>query len=55
MKAFAGQYGSLTGSLNLTNSGVNYNAELYDYRSDTHGIAEIRQHCRDLFEQARPL
>lgn len=54
-KAYAGQYGVLNGSLNLTGSGVNHNIELYDYRYDALGIAEIRQRCSELFDQAEAL
>lgn len=54
-KAYAGRYGALNGSLNLTGSGVNHHIELYDYRYDERGIAEIRQRCSELFERAEAL
>lgn len=54
-KAYAGRYGALNGSLNLTGSGVGQNIELYDYCSDDQGVAEIRQRCRELFERAEAL
>lgn len=50
-KAYAGRYGALFGSLNLTASGVGHNAELYDYHFDERGIAEVSEHCRELFER----
>jgi hypothetical protein len=54
-KAYAGRYGALDGSFNLTGSGVNQNIEIYDYRHDQRGIAEIRQKCSELFDQAEVL
>jgi hypothetical protein len=50
-KAYAGRYGALTGSLNLTGSGVGRNAEIYEYHHDERGIAEITERCRELFER----
>lgn len=50
-KAYAGHFGAMDGSLNLTGSGVNQNAELYDYRHDDRSIAEIRQRCREFFDR----
>ncbi len=50
-KVYAGHYGALDGSLNLTGSGVGRNAELYTYYSDERGIAELTEHCRTLFER----
>lgn len=54
-KAYVGQFGALDGSFNLTNSGVNQNIELYDYRHDVRSIAELRQKCKQLFDQAETL
>ena len=54
-KAYAGRYGALTGSLNLTGSGVSRNAELYEYYHDERGIAEVTERCRELFERGVPL
>ncbi|MEI6179159.1 MAG: phospholipase D-like domain-containing protein [Chloroflexales bacterium] len=54
-KAYAGRYGALTGSLNLTGSGVSRNAELYEYHHDERGIAEVTERCRELFERGVPL
>lgn len=54
-KAYAGRYGALTGSLNLTGSGVGRNAEIYEYHYDEPGIAQVTELCRELFERGRPL
>ncbi len=54
-KAYAGHFGALDGSLNLTSSGLSQNAELYDYRHDQRGIAEIAERCREFFDQGRSL
>lgn len=54
-KAYAGRYGALTGSLNLTGSGVSYNAEIYDYYHNEQGIAQVTELCRDLFERGEAL
>ncbi len=51
-KAYVGRYGGLDGSLNLTDGGVNQNAELYTYCHDERSIAELRQLCVQHFEQA---
>lgn len=51
-KAYVGRYGGLDGSLNLTDGGVNQNAELYTYCHDERSIAELRQICVQHFEQA---
>jgi len=50
-KAYAGRYGALAGSLNLTERGVSRNAELYDYHYDERGIAEVTERCREFFER----
>ncbi|NTU86332.1 MAG: hypothetical protein HGA45_44555 [Chloroflexales bacterium] len=54
-KAYAGRYGALIGSLNLTGSGVSRNAEIYDYHHDEQGIAQVTGLCRDLFERGDAL
>ncbi|GAB4199210.1 MAG: hypothetical protein OHK0022_19280 [Roseiflexaceae bacterium] len=54
-KAYAGRYGALEGSLNLTDSGFNQNAELYDYVCDEGSIARLSQLCTGYFERAEPL
>ncbi len=54
-KAYAGRYGALTGSLNLTGSGVSHNAEIYDYYHNEQGIAQVTELCRDLFERGEAL
>ena len=53
--AYAGHYGVLSGSLNLTGSGVHRNAELYDYAHDARSIAELRTLAAELFAKGRPL
>lgn len=54
-KAYAGRYGALDGSPNLTNSGVNQNIELFTYKYDKRSIAELCQICRQHFERAEQL
>lgn len=54
-KAYAGRYGALTGSLNLTGNGLGRNAELYEYHHDERGIAEVTERCRELFERGTVL
>jgi hypothetical protein len=54
-KAYAGHYGALDGSLNLTDSGVNRNIELYTYYHDERNVAQMQQVCRDHFAQAEVL
>lgn len=54
-KVYAGRFGALDGSLNLTGSGVHQNIELYSYYYDERNIAERRRICTDYFEQAKPL
>lgn len=54
-KAYAGRYGAMTGSLNLTGSGVGRNAELYEYHHDERGVAEVTERCRELFERGGAL
>lgn len=54
-KAYVGRYGALDGSLNLTDGGVNQNAELYAYACDERSIAELGQICAGHFERAEPL
>jgi len=54
-KAYVGRYGALNGSLNLTESGVNQNAELYDYAYDERSIAQLRRICAEHFDRAGPL
>ncbi len=54
-KAYAGRYGALDGSPNLTNGGVNQNIELYTYYHDERTIAEVRQVCREHFTRAEAL
>lgn len=51
-KVYAGRYGALDGSLNLTSSGVNGNIEQYNYFFDERNIALTTQLCKDLFEEA---
>jgi hypothetical protein len=54
-KAYVGRFGALSGSLNLTDGGVNQNAEIYTYAHDPHSIANLRQICNDHFAAAEPL
>lgn len=54
-KAYAGRYGALDGSPNLTNSGVNQNIELFTYSYDERSIAQLSQFCRQHFERAEQL
>ncbi|NJK81354.1 MAG: hypothetical protein HC914_16280 [Chloroflexaceae bacterium] len=54
-KAYAGYYGALDGSLNLTDSGVNQNVELYTYYHDARNIAQLQQVCREHFVRAEVL
>ncbi len=54
-KAYAGRYGALDGSPNLTNSGVNQNVELFTYSYDERSIAQLSQFCRQHFERAEQL
>ncbi|MCS6939887.1 MAG: phospholipase D-like domain-containing protein [Roseiflexaceae bacterium] len=54
-KAYAGHFGAVSGSLNLTGSGVHQNAEIYSYFHDPHSIAQVRQRCIEHFEQGEPL
>jgi len=54
-KAYAGRYGALDGSLNLTGGGVNQNIELYTYYHDERNVAQVRQICTQHFERAEPL
>ncbi len=54
-KAYAGHFGAVIGSLNLTDSGVHHNAELYGYFHDQHSIAQVRQCCIEHFERGEPL
>lgn len=54
-KAYAGHYGALDGSLNLTQGGVNQNIELYTYYHDERNIAQVRQVCIEHFAQAEVL
>ncbi len=54
-KAYVGRYGALDGSLNLTDGGVNQNFELFTYNHDERNIAQLRQICKQHFEQGKPL
>jgi hypothetical protein len=54
-KAYAGHYGAIAGSLNLTDGGVNQNAEIYRYVHDAHSIAQLRRQCIEHYEQGVPL
>jgi len=54
-KAYVGRYGAVAGSLNLTNGGVNQNAEIYGYAHDAHSIAQLRQQCVEHHERGEPL
>jgi hypothetical protein len=54
-KAYVGRYGAINGSLNLTNSGVHQNIELFAYYHDERHICELRQKCLQYFEQGVPL
>jgi hypothetical protein len=54
-KAYVGRYGAIDGSLNLTNSGINHNLELFDYYHDERHICELRQKCVQYFERGKPL
>jgi hypothetical protein len=54
-KAYVGHFGAVSGSLNLTDGGVNQNAEIYAYAHDAHSIAQLRQVCIEHFERAEPL
>lgn len=54
-KAYVGNFGALSGSLNLTDGGVNQNAEIYTYAHDLHSIAKLRQICEEHFDLAEPL
>ncbi|PDW02608.1 phospholipase D-like domain-containing protein [Candidatus Viridilinea mediisalina] len=50
-KAYAGHYGAIAGSPNLTHGGINQNAEIYRYVHDTHSIAQLRQQCIEHYQQ----
>jgi hypothetical protein len=50
-KAYVGRYGAIAGSLNLTDGGVNQNAEIYGYVHDVHSIAQLRRQCVEHYEQ----
>ncbi|MBU1746436.1 MAG: hypothetical protein KKA73_01985 [Chloroflexi bacterium] len=54
-KIYAGQYGALHGSLNLTASGVEHNIEFGTYASDVRTIARLRAEARSLFDTAEEL
>lgn len=54
-KAYAGQYGALDGSPNLTDSGVNKNIELYTYYHDQQNIAYLQHICKQHFDKAEEL
>lgn len=54
-KVYAGRFGALDGSLNLTGSGVHQNIEIYSYYYDELNVAERRRICAVYFEQADPL
>ena len=54
-KAYAGRYGALEGSFNLTGQGVNQNAELYHYYYDDQNVAAVRRRCVEHFARAEPL
>jgi hypothetical protein len=54
-KAYAGHYGALDGSPNLTHGGFNQNIELYTYYHDERNVAQMQQVCRDHFAQAEVL
>lgn len=50
-KAYAGRYGALWGSLNMTGNAVSRNIELYEYYHDERGIAEVIERCHELYNQ----
>jgi hypothetical protein len=50
-KAYVGQYGAVSGSLNLTDSGLHQNAEIYGYAHDAHSIAQLRLQCVEHYER----
>ncbi len=54
-KAYVGRFGALDGSLNLTESGVHQNVELFHYAHDPRSRAELQQLCEDHFTRAEPL
>nr|WP_255604027.1 phospholipase D family protein [Oscillochloris sp. ZM17-4] len=54
-KAYAGRYGAMTGSLNLTGNGVSRNVEIYEYHYDEQAIAQVTELCRDFFERGGAL
>jgi hypothetical protein len=54
-KIYAGQYGVLYGSLNLTRSGVKRNLEFGAYASDARTVARLRAEAESLFETDREL
>jgi hypothetical protein len=54
-KVYAGRFGAMDGSLNLTGSGVNQNLELYSYYYNEQSVAERRRVCAEYFERAVPL
>jgi hypothetical protein len=54
-KAYVGRYGALAGSLNLTDRGMNQNAEIYGYAHDAHSIAQLRQQCLEHYGRGEPL
>lgn len=50
-KVYAGRYGAMTGSLNLTGSGTARNIEIYDYAHDERSIALAAEQCSIFFDQ----
>jgi len=54
-KIYAGQYGVLYGSLNLTRSGVKRNLEFGAYASDVRTAARLSAEAKSLFETGREL
>lgn len=54
-KAYAGRYGAMDGSLNLTASGLHQNVELYTYHHDARSLAELRRRCEEHFALGEPM
>jgi hypothetical protein len=54
-KAYVGHFGAVAGSLNLTDGGVNQNAEIFRYVHDAHSVADLRRQCVEHYEHGVPL
>lgn len=54
-KIYAGQFGAMHGSLNLTESGTSRNIEFSSFASDVRTITRLRNEAQKIFESSSPI